>query len=635
LNNNRSSLITVIITFFLCAICLTRPLISGITFPNWNFIYQIVIVVMLMAWLIMSWEKGRLTLVRTGVDLPLILLSVFVLLSVSRSVDLYRSLKFVLQFISYVILFYIVVNNIRDRKKIYLLSACFITAAVLVSLYGFYQYFWGLELTREFIARHPEMAPASSNFTTRLMSNWIFSTFVYQNALAGYLIISIPLALSFLIIIRKAYLKSALLLSVVFMMTALFMTYSKAGWAICILLLFLYAGLFILIKDRQWRHKNRKIIGCVFLLILLGVIVLAVINPSGRLGGSGISGSFRTRWEYWEASWAMIRERPFLGFGPDCFGSVYSKFKPVLAEETQMAHNNYLQMWTDSGVFAFICFIWLWFAFCKKGFTGLFISGEKEEKTVEDNIILLGLVTGVTGFLLHSLLDFSLYVPGITTQVFIMMGMGIFISHNRNNNKKSAARDGTKCITKKITTEMKIPLIIFTAGVALFACFYLARLLRAEIFSGIANGYIKTNEPDKAGNFLKQALKNNKLKSELYYLMAKLEEGKLETKIKTHEPLALKHINTTLYYYREAIRRNSYMPYYHYQLSLFLWKYRVLPGKEKEFEQGALYEIKQAVDLYPTKPFYWRQLSELYKILGQFQKAKEQINQAEYLESQM
>ena len=614
-------LITGIISFFLYLICLSRPLISGITFPKWNYLYQTWVLVMVMAWLIMSWEKGRLKLLKTNITLPLILLSFFILLSVSQSVNLYRSFKFLWQFSSYVLLFYVVINNIKSSRQVNILISCMLSAGLLVSLYGFFQYFWGLEMTREFVAQHPDVVPSSPHFQTRLMSNWIFSTFVYQNALAGYLLINIPLALSFLIITRNYFLKAGFLLTLLCMITALFMSYSKAGWCICVFLLFLYGLMFIFLKNSQWRSEHNRKIRIVFLILLLGVTALVAVNPSGRLGLDTFSGSMVTRLRYWQAAIGMIRERPFLGFGPDCFGSVYARFKPVLAEETQMAHNNYIQMWTDSGIFAFLSFLWLWAAFYKNGLIKLFKRETDPDAKIEerDRIILLGLLTGIIGFLLHGLVDFSLHVAGIATQVFVMMGLVFIITRK-------------KYIVLKISSTWRMVLVVITAGLTLFTCYNLGSLVRSEIYSDFAQSFMKEKKHEKAERFIRKSLKDNEHRSELYYYLAKIDEAKLDNKIKANKRVTLKEINKVLDLCRETIRRNPNMAHYHYQLSLYYWKYRrLVPLNTEDFTARSLAEIKKAIELYPTKCFYRRQLARLYNLLNQPDKAQEQIKQAEYL----
>lgn len=75
---------------------------------------------------------------------------------------------------------------------------------------------------------------------------------------------------------------------------------------------------------------------------------------------------------YWEITLKAIKERPFLGFGPESFSRVYfEKQAKVLSEErvnppnvlqpNLWAHNDFLQIWLEYGIFAFLLFLYNFF----------------------------------------------------------------------------------------------------------------------------------------------------------------------------------------------------------------------------------------------------------------------------------
>src|SRR5205085_12047554 len=54
---------------------------------------------------------------------------------------------------------------------------------------------------------------------------------------------------------------------------------------------------------------------------------------------------------YWIATWAMIRDHPWLGVGPGNFGRLYPRYMlPTAFETIQDPHNFVLEMWATSGV---------------------------------------------------------------------------------------------------------------------------------------------------------------------------------------------------------------------------------------------------------------------------------------------
>lgn len=61
-----------------------------------------------------------------------------------------------------------------------------------------------------------------------------------------------------------------------------------------------------------------------------------------------------TRFPIWEATLAMIGERPWLGWGPGAFYQVYPAFRPPVDHTAGFhVHNDYLQYWVEGGLPAF------------------------------------------------------------------------------------------------------------------------------------------------------------------------------------------------------------------------------------------------------------------------------------------
>lgn len=96
-------------------------------------------------------------------------------------------------------------------------------------------------------------------------------------------------------------------------------------------------------------------------ILLGGLGVAAVVGIGAASGGldmlvlSEAPKSLRYRLEYWEATWATIREHFWLGTGPGNFRDYYVQHKlPQSSEEVADPHNLVLDVWANAGVLGFL-----------------------------------------------------------------------------------------------------------------------------------------------------------------------------------------------------------------------------------------------------------------------------------------
>ncbi|MCK4244974.1 MAG: O-antigen ligase family protein, partial [Candidatus Omnitrophica bacterium] len=343
-----------IIKGILLAFILLRPFIDGLTYPIQNSIFQLVVVFLVLLWLFnLFCRKGEtFPLLRSPSDLPIFLFLLLLLVGSSFSSSHYLSLHLSLQFISYFLLYWLVVNNIEEKEvKGFLVILLF--SATLVSLYGIYQYFWGLEATREFIAVHYRMDELPQALLARLSSNRVFSTYVYPNILAGYLIMLFPIGLVMAMERKTFFSRFGFLAICALLLLCLFYTRSVGGWISLVFILGFFL-IFYFFKER----KKILFFGGLFLSLSLLIFFLFF-----KFEGLPHPSAFQDRLGYWTASLRMIKEGPFFGSGPGTFGSRFARYKLAYTMETQHAHNNFLEVWVESGIFGLLLFLWIWWNF--------------------------------------------------------------------------------------------------------------------------------------------------------------------------------------------------------------------------------------------------------------------------------
>ncbi|MDO9465521.1 MAG: O-antigen ligase family protein [bacterium] len=576
-------------TGFLAFLVLFRPLVSGISYPWSNTVCQLTILLILAVWITKCIWLGRFSLVKTSLYIPILSFAFFVILSCIYSVNLNASLKQAYIIVPNILLCFLAINIIREKKQVFIITACLVLAATVVSLYGIYQYFWGLNETRNWVLQQDTQFPIE--LLSRLGINEIFSTFVYPNALAGYLLLILPLCIS-LFFISKSFYRLLLSVAAASVALCLYLTYSKGGWGI-----FLILGLvsILILMYKKFRHKKGFYIvsiSAIVGLIIFSAIFLKIVDRTYMIHDT--LGSFKVRLNYWKACPGMVRDFPF-GSGIATFGNIYPKYKVPQAREVQLAHNSFLQLWTEIGTLGVLSFLLVWIMF--------FRDWQKTFRIAYVKILSVGIYMGCIAFLIHSLVDFDFYVPGISMNVWLFIGMIEAQKHR-----------GTKIIKinsffAKVVSSMFLVLVVWVMSVIL------VRPSIAEIHKDKAIDYLRSNNLGPAEEELETAIRFDKTNGQYYSLLGEI----LRQKARFEEAIAL---------YRKAIAHNKYMPHYHFALGKLL----IVRGKGNSvmIEEG-IKEFETTVELYPTKPFYLKNLAYIYRLMGRNEEAGNLLLKAEQM----
>ncbi len=126
------------------------------------------------------------------------------------------------------------------------------------------------------------------------------------------------------------------------------------------------------------------------------------------------------RVEMWAITWRMIKDRPLLGHGLGVYMWNLGRYgiTPDNVLMINYAHNCYLQLWAEVGIFGLAVFVWL---------TGVIIArGVKHWLSEHDpfmRAVTLGLVTGLSALLIHSGVDTDLYSLQLATVGWMMLGL--------------------------------------------------------------------------------------------------------------------------------------------------------------------------------------------------------------------
>jgi O-antigen ligase len=175
-------------------------------------------------------------------------------------------------------------------------------------------------------------------------------------------------------------------------------------------------------------------------VIVGGVLFAGLAGFGWRYSGYFNRGatSVGARFDYWQGALHTVRTHPLLGTGPGTFGETYAQYQKSKRSEGEfprLAHNDYLQQASDSGVPG--CLFYGAFVIIS-----LVYAGRKVE--LRKDWLRLAVWLGLLGWALQGLMEFGLYIPAIAWPAFTFMGwlLGQVSAPQTANPSTGAARPG-------------------------------------------------------------------------------------------------------------------------------------------------------------------------------------------------
>lgn len=374
-----------LILFGIAAIMVFTPLARGAV-RIWSVIPVLAVSYSLIfLWLIKAANAKLYKFKKTPADIPIAIFIILALGSFIFSGYKYESLLSLLKLFSYIGIYYLIVNGSDHamRKKLAWL-AIFIGTGL--SIYGLLQY--GNYLDRSWW----------------IPKDFLASTFVNHNHLAGYLELVIPLALA--IIMAKSRLsllaRTFTMVSVAVMAGAIILSQSRGGW----MGLGLSLGLMVSIAFKR-NSGNKKYIALVVIALVLltgllyfgGERILTRIDIPGA--GSNGDASLGIRHKIWQGGYSLVSHDPVTGTGIGTFAHAFPRYGPEgLKVQANFAHNDYLQMASEMGLLAPFVMLWI--------FCSFIISAIKQKGF---NPYSIGCAMGVMSLAIHGLVDFNFHIP--------------------------------------------------------------------------------------------------------------------------------------------------------------------------------------------------------------------------------
>jgi putative inorganic carbon (HCO3(-)) transporter len=231
------------------------------------------------------------------------------------------------KWLQYITIFILAQDTLNTSRRLKNAVILFIATSALVTVDGLFQKLAGIDFLRQRVL--VEGAPITASFEN-------------QNSLAAYLVPMVLMAIASAINhgFKKEYRLIFSLLGVL-SGSCLILTFSRGAW------LGFFIGLVLLLFLSR-RLKNILIIICVFIIVLF-----SFSYSRERIIKSFVKGGSGARFSLAQSALDMVRDKPFLGQGLGTFMSHFREYAYI--DGVYYAHNSYLQIAAESGVFSLYC----------------------------------------------------------------------------------------------------------------------------------------------------------------------------------------------------------------------------------------------------------------------------------------
>ena len=126
--------------------------------------------------------------------------------------------------------------------------------------------------------------------------------------------------------------------------------------------------------------------------------------------------------DYWRAAVQNTLNHPGLGSGPGTFQRPYARLKAPESEMARLAHNDYLEQFSDSGMVGGIAYLaWIF----------LILRAIARSAWKSDEPLLFSVFVGLLGWFAQAFSEFSLFVPALAWPAFALAGCALRLAANQ------------------------------------------------------------------------------------------------------------------------------------------------------------------------------------------------------------
>ena len=353
-----------------------------------------------------------------ALNLPLSLLFIITCLSAFNTISLRDTINGgILRFLRYILIFYIIISEVKDKKHINKILFFMCLGAVLASCNGIFQVLTGKDFIRGY---RPILNIGLLRAT---------ASFKDANILGIYLSAIAPLLLGITFYHFKGMKKAAMAFMCLLVLTGIALTYSRPT-LLAVYVILLFFGLM---------RKSRALISILVILMLAAPFMLptSVKNWAKEVEYNPLRFMCNDdRIAVYRNTLHMIKAHPVLGVGANAYMKSYKYYKEkpeyrnIITLDEMKAHNNFLQMAGEIGLTGLIIFIWFLY--------GLFGESKRIYNSLSDSylkIVSLSLMACLLAFLVNGLTESSLYYSVVALLFWYIAGLSLSLKKFARGNE--------------------------------------------------------------------------------------------------------------------------------------------------------------------------------------------------------
>lgn len=423
---SRLSLLDVQV-ILLCAVAFISPLIAGKLTAIPDFATQLLVLLAALVWVVRARQQVSIILPYKWILGLAVAFFGFLALSAWHSASLYLTIRELLNFSAYLLIFLMIVGLGQDRRSVYLILASLGVSSLVVGMLGVKEY----------------ILSGAGGWRT-------FSTFFNPDFLAGFTAMMLPIALGWYLSRAAAGVSAVAGLVVLYLAGTTLITGSRFGALSAVI----GVVVFLVLAAASGSFRKSQALRIVVLIIPLLVVHLALSRPlTARVGSTKAeahSGGFRIK--TWIGTAHMLAAHPVHGTGLGTFAIAYPKYAVV--GYTKLAHNTYLQLAGEAGPASAGLLILLLASSTLPAMVVLVrrrVLPDSQEVDAaatrrvrwmpETGLMLSGLTGGACASIVRNLVDSDWYVTAIGISFWMILGASVILT------------DGTRARSTKFSTR--------------------------------------------------------------------------------------------------------------------------------------------------------------------------------------
>lgn len=369
-------------------------------------------IILTVCWFGKMWAQKELRLVRTPLDIPVLLFVLVYIVTTFTSLNLTVSVlghfgRFnggLVSVICYALLYFVYVNNVRTFEHVKRIAWALSLSGVILAILGILQYFVATSTVGTATSfKYFGLIPVW-NDPWGLMQNRFFTPAGSPNNLSYFLMAILPVTMSLLAISKRAGQRVLYTIGVVTAFAYIALANILAAWvgvAIAVVIFFYFAW------EATFSRNRRLFTGILVFFLAAASLALPIVRDRMPADFKDLPKEINLDWSSsWQIAANTLAGRPLQGSGLDTFLFDFTRFRDVSLNATpywnlrfDRANSELLQILATLGLAGLAAFLFLIYRVVKLGLSYL-----PKEKDLETHTISVGFAAGTLALITMALI---------------------------------------------------------------------------------------------------------------------------------------------------------------------------------------------------------------------------------------